>query len=370
MTVQWITPNGQNQDVVQYSEVSKNEWYASIGTHSPMPEGYPYLIHRVELSDLKPDTVYFFHIPIARATYKFRTAPAVLESPLKFVVGGDVYRDGISLVVEMNNRAAKENPLFALVGGDIVYSCGRSGWLHRLGLVHEKMDRWMDWLRTWQKTMVTSEGCLIPMIPAIGNHDVMGGYGQSPARAPFFYALFPIKESRGYYVLDFADYLSVIVLDSGHTQLIPGKQASWLSDILKQRQAVPHKFALYHVGAYPSVRSFEGKYHQQIRHYWVPVFDRYGLTAAFEHHDHAYKRTHLLRKGKIDPQGVLYLGDGGWGAAKPREAKSPKTTWYLAKTAASTNVISVTLTPESRHFKAFDHTGNVIDEFSLDNPKR
>ena len=50
----------------------------------------------------------------------------------------------------------------------------------------------------------------------------------------------------------------------------------------------------------------------------MPLFDNYHLTAAFEHHDHAFKRTHLLRANQTDPGGTLYLGDGSRRGAESR----------------------------------------------------
>lgn len=44
----------------------------------------------------------------------------------------------------------------------------------------------------------------------------------------------------------------------------------------------------------------------------APLFEEYELTAAFENHDHTYKRTHRIRDGWWIPRGVLYLGDGAW----------------------------------------------------------
>ena len=110
-------------------------------------------------------------------------------------------------------------------------------------------------------------------------------------------------------------------MDSGHTHPINGAQTEWLAGVLEARQLVPHKFALYHVPAYPSSRPFNYGISKQIRKNWVPLFDKYKLTAAFENHDHDYKRTHPLLEGKTAPKGVIYLGDGAWGVETPRKAR-------------------------------------------------
>ena len=50
-----------------------------------------------------------------------------------------------------------------------------------------------------------------------------------------------------------------------------------------------------------------------MRKHWSPLFDKYGLDAAFENDHHIYKRSNLIKGGKVDPSGTLYIGDGAWG---------------------------------------------------------
>lgn len=365
MTIQWITPPNRSNDTIYYKREGQNEWQSAVGKHSMLPNGARYTLHLVELESLRPGTDYLFRPGADGVTFKFRTMPSDLKTPIRFVVGGDMYRDDIKTVSEMSRRAASTDPLFALVGGDIAYTIASPssftmGFFHRL-FSAEKFDRWLDWLISWKNNMVTTDGRLIPVLPAIGNHETLGFDDQSPDQAKFFYALFPMPGKQGYNVLDFSDYLSIFILDSGHTHYIHGDQTKWLGQTLQRRQSVPNKFAVYHVGAYPSVRNNGDRASKSIRNFWSPLFEQYGLTAAFEHHDHAYKRTHPLRNGHIDPNGVMYLGDGCWGTA-PRVPKTPRELWYLAKSASSRHVIVVTIDKQDCHFMAIDPWGNVIDE--------
>ena len=193
----------------------------------------------------------------------------------------------------------------------------------------------------------------------IGNHDVTGRFDQTPDKAPFFYTFFP---TPGYQVMDFGDYLSLILLDSGHTHPVDGAQKDWLYQMLYQRQNVPHKFAFYHVPAYPCVRPYKGTKSQFIREQWVPIFEKFHLDVAFEHHDHAYKRTFAIRKGKKKRHGVIYMGDGAWGVERPRIPR--RASWYLAKAQSIRHFILVTLDKDTRHFKAISHRGDVFDTFT------
>jgi hypothetical protein len=212
--------------------------------------------------------------------------------------------------------------------------------------------------------MVTPEGLSIPLLPVIGNHDCNGSFGVTPDDAPFFYSFFPMPGPQGYNTIDFGNYMSIFLLDSGHTHPIAGAQTEWLAEALKERNDVTNKFALYHVPAYPSARSFQYKYSVQVRNAWTPLFDRYGLTAAFENHDHDYKRTHPLIGGKVSANGVLYFGDGSWGVGDPRKASDLASKPYLAKAVQTSQFLLVTIDATTKKVTAITPQGEVIDDYA------
>lgn len=356
MTIQWISSFEEKQSCVNYRPLKANEeWLKAAGEIHPFPQASQYCIHRVELKNLRPNTEYIFRVFPYVEEYRFLTAPSSLEKELRFVVGGDMYHDGISLLAKTCQKAAQTNPAFALVGGDIAYSVTSRYSLFQI------TERWIDWIKVWHAYMVTPEGHLIPVIAAIGNHDLIGHYDQTPAQAAIFSTLFPMPGKRIYNVLDFDSYLSVFILDSGHANSIPGPQTNWLRTVLEERQQATHRFAIYHVPAYPSIRNFQNPQSVAIRNAWVPLFEKKGIQVAFEHHDHAYKRTHPLLKGRIHPEGVVYLGDGGWGVEKPRSIRIKR--FYLAKFIPVRHFIAVTLTPYQQQFKCINDQGIVLDEY-------
>lgn len=360
ITVQWITDTNRTDDIVEYQRIGEETWHKARGMHSHLPEGLSLYIHRAELYHLEPCTEYRFRTGVDAIEYKFRTLPNELTSPLVFIEGGDVYHDDIREVQKMNKQAALQRPAFAVLGGDIAYSF--SGRLQ----VSELAGRWMTFLTAWKQTMVTPDGFLIPIVPAIGNHEVQGGFGQTPSAAPMYYALFSLPGQQGYYVLDFCKYLSLFILDSGHTHPIDGQQKDWLNHALSIRKACPHKLAIYHIGAYPSVRDFNNSWAALVRENWVPLFEKFGVQVAFEHHDHAFKRTFPICAGQKAEGGVIYIGDGAWGVDAPRVPKTTKNAWYLEKTAQVRVVNVVTLFPDnSITFRAMDPFGQTIDEFKL-----
>ena len=236
------------------------------------------------------------------------------------------------------------------------------------------MRNWYELFDAILSTFITAEGRAIPVVAAIGNHEVRGGYYRSHEEfsptdewrariAPFFYGgLLAFPGQPGYATLDFGQYLSLVILDSGHTNPIPGRQTEWLRESLAQRTHFQHVFPVYHTPAYPSVRPEDSWYTQEIRQHWVPLFEEFGLRTAFEHHDHAYKRTHPLKAGRIDPNGIVYLGDGAWGVAT-RTPRRPDESWYLARSEAKRHGIIVTLHENRDHYLVVDSTGTVIDQF-------
>ncbi len=357
VVVHWITPVNRKDDVVEYQRDGEKEWKSVKGFNVPMPEKYPYLIHSVEIKDLLPNTSYRFRTGSDAAIYKFRTMPSKQIVPIRFIVGGDIYHDGLDILEKMNRQAARLDPMFAICGGDLAYNDEKPGAFPKL------MPRWMDWLIAWKKQMVTSTGHLIPIVPVIGNHEVKVKYGGTPADALFYYSLFDLSGDQGYYALDFGDYMSLILLDSGHTHPVQGLQTQWLYQTLQGRKQISNKFVAYHVAAFPSVRKYNNDINGKIRKYWVPLFEQFGIRYVFEHHDHAYKRTWPIRAEKVDLQnGVVYLGDGGWAVEQPRKPKDPAKTWYLAKTASSRNVIFVNMHDHLIQFMAINDEGQIIDE--------
>src|SRR5712692_10067740 len=242
MTVQWIGAIGETGDTkVSYSALRSGSWQVEPTTIKPYPLT-DLKVFRAELTDLAPGTDYQFRIGKLSPTYRFRTMPAKATDTIHFVSGGDC---GINTHTVANNiQAARQDPMFAVVGGDLGYDNGRS------------VEVSLAFLRNYSKHMIGRDGRLIPMVTCIGNHEVDGGYDQPRDKAPFFYALFDgLYPETGFATLDFGDYLSLVLLDTGHTSPIAGAQADWLEKTLKARAEHPNVFVVNHVPAYPSYRN-------------------------------------------------------------------------------------------------------------------
>ena len=224
MTIHWHTTNSADS-LLQYREAKANAWRDANGSSVPMPDtDSGRAIHTVELTGLIPKTDYLFRFGAESREFKFRTMPKDLSTPIRFVEGGDVYHQK-DWMDNMNSLAAKFDPSFVVIGGDIAYANNRDTKI-------ENVQRWYDFLDSWKRTAVTPDGRLIPLLPSLGNHEVKGFWGKTPEDAPCFYALFSMPGKQGYNNLDFGNYLSLFLLDSGHTHPIDGAQTDWLNSAL------------------------------------------------------------------------------------------------------------------------------------------
>lgn len=368
MTIQWLggvvvdgkptAPDGTELGV-WFSPVAGDDWRHVNAVAKPwelrdlpvyLKDGVKVgmALYRVHLTGLEPGTSYRFRVGTVSPEFKFRTAPQGDPQPLVFVSGGDV---GIGDdAVRTHQVAAAQNPLFALIGGDLSYSNGRES------------ARKLTFLREWHRHMVTPDGHLIPILAGIGNHEVTVG-SSFHQRAPFFAALFDglYQDGKTYNTIDFGNYLSLVILDTNHNSPIKGGQTAWFDKSLAARARVPHRLVFYHVPGWPSHRDFKGRTETEVRESWGPILEKHRVPIAFEHHDHTYKRTHPIRGGKVAKDGgVIYMGDGAWGVGL-RPVKKPADTWYLAKSESAHHCIRHTLTGSRAEHVVLGHGGREID---------
>jgi hypothetical protein len=351
MTVQWVGASGETADTnVSYGAVRFGGWQTQPVTVKPYPQS-DLKVFRTELTKLTPGTDYEFRIGKQSPKYRFRTMPAKATDTIHFISGGDC---GVNTHCIANNvQAARQDPMFAVIGGDLGYDNGKS------------IEISLAFLRNYSNNMVGRDGRLIPMVTCIGNHEVNGGYNKPRAKAPFFYALFDgLYPETGYASLDFGDYLSLVLLDTGHTTSIEGAQADWLASTLRARAEHPNVLVVNHVPAYPSFRRMEGTdgklgTGEGNRKHWVPLFEKYRVPVVLEHHDHTFKRTKPLLGGLANANGVLYLGDGSWG--RLRTPNTPEKLAYLARSSRDYHLSLHRIQGEERFHLALDEFGRVMD---------
>ena len=362
MTIHWHGDDAREPARVTYRVPDTAFALTATGTSRFLAAGLDRYIHTVELTNLTPGQTYTFQAGSQSVWHSFRTLPARLEEPLRFIEGGDVYEIG-AVLDAMNRRVGTRDPAFVILGGDLAYADGGP----------EKAQRWLRFFASFYENLRAPDGRLIPLVVAIGNHEVQNHYLETHADyqpgpdwrekvAPHFYALFAFPGHPGYNVLDVGDYLSLVILDSGLTSPLDGEQLDWLKQTLATRRHVPHLFPIYHIPAYPSVRSPHEPRSTFLRQVWVPQFEQAGVRLAFEHHDHAFKVTHPMRGGRRHPDGIVFAGDGAWGVGLRVPADPPPA--YLRKALPIHHFFEVTLTATNRSVVARDLLGAELDAFT------
>lgn len=325
-----------------------------LGVKTVMLGGTERRVHSITVTGLKPATVYSFRAGDNRygmsAWRSFRTLPDD-GRPLRVASGGDMYRHPET--VELLRAAARQKPDVALIGGDIAYANDEL----------DKIGFWDDWFDNWANNLDAKGGPMVPMICAIGNHEVGGAFDQPKKNAPFYFTFFP-QGGDSYFSRRLGKDMEVVVLDSSHVAH-PKEQVPFLQAALQsmQERKVRYRLALYHVPLYPTHRPYDDPYAQRGRQFWLPLFDKYGLTVGLENHDHTCKRTFSLKGGKVvQSGGTVYLGDGCWGR-EPRSVDSKR--WYVAKASSSYHLWMLQGEAEGLRCQAIGRDGKAFDQTLL-----
>ncbi|MHA2065931.1 MAG: fibronectin type III domain-containing protein, partial [Candidatus Thorarchaeota archaeon] len=303
MTVSWKTTDDASS-VVYYDTVSRggnyyDYTYSETGlTHNDpdVPDAYH---HDVEITDLSPDTVYYY---ICGETdnwspeKSFTTGPST-SSETRFMITGDCYsyydvRDDLSASM------AARNPDFILTSGDYV-TWWDSHWL------------WDSFLNHIDNIWVTPGGHSIPIILGIGNHDVIDSSFAFYDYSSWF-ERFALPGNEEWYSLDWGPDIHIIVLNTERSGEIT--QTQWLEDDLIAHEDYLWKIVLFHQNVVPAWHAIN----TPALNDWVPLFDLYNVDIVIHGHNHYYTRSEPLVDATTImsdyDEGILYLISAGWGS--------------------------------------------------------
>lgn len=357
MTIMWHTATGKTfHPTVYYKRLDETSWQQAEGTSERLCRSN-IEVHQLELKNLDEDTDYLFRLGDGEL-HRFRTLPNGLKRPVHVAVGGDAffYKD---LYEKMNREVASKSPDFVILAGDLAYV---EGIRRALKTHYWKVNRWEEFFRIWSEQMVTKEGRMIPIVPVIGNHDVCQGFDHPQKRDVFFYQVFAFPEHGiPFRTLSIGSEVSFFLLDTAHTFPIAGAQTEWLRGALQSNRGADYKIPVYHLPAYPSESYFHSSRSKNIRKFWIPLFQEYGVKMSMEHDNHTFKRTFPIKDGMVDQDGIIFLGDGAWGVIPLK----PKRHWYLAKASRTNNYWFLRITSEKIQARAFNNEGDLLDEVEV-----
>lgn len=307
MTITWRTDLEGSTSTTYYSSdesLALDKYDTAEAETYTFPETVAWL-HSVELTGLDPGQTYWVVLETDESRserFSFRTAPDESQDVI-FAMGADGQdvRTQLPVIRAVLAKIATEDPDFFVYSGDMVNA--------------ELSDlEWDLFFDVWHETMITSEGRRIPLIPAMGNHEVVGGYGgYSEELAPFFYKRMAMPEPKAYYALRYGPDLTILSLNSDHGAPVDGEQLAWLERTLEDNKDSRWIIAQYHDGSWwRSTEPMKAK----IRTYWVPLFERYGIDLVHTGHNHSYRRIGPLLGLTVYAEEILGLVDKGLARAQ------------------------------------------------------
>ncbi len=263
----------------------------------------------VRLKNLQPATRYYFMIKDDQGesgVMFFETGPSDPTERLSILAGGDS-RDIPALDDDIgrqnaNKLVAKLRTHGVLFGGDMTWGDDAT---HPLDV-----DEWPEWMDDWQLT-IAADGRMTPIIAARGNHELDNNS---------VYHFFDTPHPEIYYALTLGgNLLRTVTLNSEISRL--GNQLTWLEDEL-QNSCTTWKIAQYHRPTRPHESGKDEQNDQA--DYWSPLFEAHGVQLVLESDAHLCKYTYPIIRSddsgntegflRDDQNGVVYIGEGGWGA--------------------------------------------------------
>ncbi len=323
MSMTWRT-EGEADSLIYYKpQNAENKNFKSIQAKTWTFEGTKYWIHGSEIKGLEPNTKYISYVKTGNKKsdeFIFETAPSKSEN-ITFLAGGDS-RTNREDRREIMRRAAELDPDFVMFTGDFITS-------------PLSESNWEKWFEDWSELMITDDNKRIPIVPAIGNHEVKGGYFGKRKDAAFYYNNFLLPGNEKYYKLNYGPDLTLLNLDSDHTSLVyGGPQIEWLKKTLNEDNN-EWLITQYHVPGWPSYKSFHNETSRSIRDFWIPLFEKHNIDLSIEANDHSYKVTKKIGGLKEYKQELDQMINEGMKEAKedydPEEDYTP---WNMPELSA------------------------------------
>lgn len=326
VTVIWQTDNAADGSVEYFTE-NRPAVQVSDGTVASE--------HRIRLTDLQHGQQYRYVIRsagnvLAEGTF---VAPRSREQ-VRFMFGVIGDTENVPAVLPASLAAAR--PDFVLHTGDVVYPAGAM------------KDYDSQFFRPFAPVIRNA-----PMLPTLGNHDVMSGNGE-PLLSNFVLPKNDAGTSR-YYALRQGNAL-FICLDLQTTPYGYGsKQYRWLEAQL-QSPGATWIFVWFHDAVYSSATP-----NNVARLILAPLFEYYGVDVVFSGHQHLYERTNQIRDFTALGKGVVYMTVGGGGSGLTSYLRED----YSAYVEAAFSYVTVSIEDERSTFTAHRPDGTVFDTMVL-----
>ena len=351
----WATESGSNPQIRFGTDTTyQNQLNGTTRTVT----GLEAEMHRVALSGLSPDTVYYYKIytddqdMLPAETLSFRTAPATGSSrPFTFLAFGDYGRNSDSQK-RLRDQMLTDDFSFILTTGDNDQGDGTyPAYKNKVFWIYED---------------IFSRAAIFP---APGNHDYRTDNG-----APYL-DIFELPtnilrtaDHERYYSFDFGnvhfvslDSISFLKLDDADAT---DDMFDWLRQDLTQT-AQPWKVVTLH---HPVYSTGPHGSNSRAQSKLMPIFETHHVDLVFSGNDHTYQRITPMRAGKatpVDQGGIAYLVSGAGGQAN---YKCGNAAWLVFFFCRQPDGLYARISVSDDHLTvdAVNQDGAVLDSFTIE----
>jgi hypothetical protein len=306
------------------------EYGASPELGQAIEEAQPARHHEVQLAGLEPSTWYSYRVDGGRLA-QFRTAAPAEQASFRYAVFGDT-REGGSAHRALVKRILEAGPDFVLHTGDMVET-------------GDCASCWDDFFRVEAPLLRST-----PFYPTLGNHED----DQSPFAGTDYFEIFHLPGVERWYAFDYGDARFISLKADGYpidVYFPDEKQLDWLEGQLATNTRL-WTFVFFHLGVYTS--RDEGFLETGLRSRLVPLFERYGVQAAFMGHNHGYER--------IEVNHVTYITSAGGGAPLYDFTQPEPGSQAALRTF---HFVLLEVNGDRLEGRAIDRQGEIVDRFEL-----
>lgn len=329
VTIRWSTLEGETHIALSDSTVQTINQYKQ---------------HKSIITRLESKTEYTYDVlndGTSKGKGTFTTFPETIE-PFHFAVLGDT-RTRHDVHQKIVNKIIDEKPLFVVNTGDLV-SRGNS------------MEDWEHFFRINDQLIRNT-----PYYTVLGNHEQDSenyyNFFSSPGKKGYYFfavgdALFVILDMEGAQY-DAPEYLTEAGEDAFWTNIgleYFKEEKKWLENLLTLNADAGYIFVFFHPTFY-SIKKSRVEEAEQRRAFWGDIFERHGVTAVLNGHDHYY---HHAEHG-----GTHYIVTAGGGAPLyDTDAIQPETVNYKK----IEHFMRIDVGLENAKMTAIDINGETIEE--------
>ncbi len=335
--VSWYT-NGSTPTEVKFGINASNLNQTVQGSSYVLAD---YYFHFVELTNLNPDTVYYYRCGSSTnwsQTFQFITAPSLPSRGIHFGALGDCRsnrdrRRAVNNLIINNGSYFGSYPEFMLMSGDLVAS-------------GEDMELWRNYALDIENVSAN-----ITVMPIVGNHE-FGNLWDSLFQENF---VLPENGHQEWYYSFSYGFAHITALDSENHGIAPYdvQDINWIKEDLELAAGDPTilwKFVVFHQPPFASASHAE---RLDIKAQWSPLFEQYDVDIVFNGHNHFYERHYPVNHnneynatGDPDyyaPEYPIYVISGAAGMGDMYEQKT-RDNPYSAVFNGSSHYVDINIT--------------------------